>query len=66
MRLTIDERRYLRVLENALEVSDYTDTVDVFSRTGKYDRIIDGLVDMLSICCGLLVRIITKQHTCAF
>ena len=56
MRLTTEERRYLRVLENALEVSDYTDTVDVFHRKSKYDRIINGLVDMLSISCGLLVK----------
>lgn len=55
MRLTDEERVLLGVLENALDVSDYTDTVDVFAREPKADRIISGLVDMLSISSGLMV-----------
>jgi hypothetical protein len=55
MRLTEDERVLLNILENALDVSEYTDTVDVFARKPKSDRIISGLVDILSISSGLMV-----------
>jgi hypothetical protein len=55
MRLTEEERVLLNILENALDVSEYTDTVDVFARKPKSDRIIAGLVDILSISSGLMV-----------
>jgi len=57
MRLTVEERSLLRVLENALEVSEYTDNVDIFAgyRKKKSDRMIENLVDMMNITLGLLV-----------
>ena len=67
LRLTPYERDLLKVLENALEVSDYTDVVDItFSHTNKpkITRIIESLIDILSISSGLLLATnLTKGET---
>ena len=46
------------ILENALDVCEYTDVVDVtFShlRTSKSSRMLSSLVDLLAIQCGLIM-----------
>ena len=55
LRLDDTERDLLHLLEGALNVSDYTDKVDVISRSGKNQRVANQLIDMLSILSGLLV-----------
>lgn len=55
MRLTMDERKLLRLLEAALNVSDYTDKVDVTSFKSKSKRIVAQLREMCSILAGLVV-----------
>lgn len=55
MRLTTAERKILEVLENALDVSDYTDTVDIWARSRKQSRVFNGLRDVLSIATGLML-----------
>jgi hypothetical protein len=55
LRLTHGERKYLRLLESALTVSEYTDHVDILSMQSKNRRIHVQLKDICAILSGLLV-----------
>ncbi|KAJ1982662.1 hypothetical protein H4R35_000185 [Dimargaris xerosporica] len=55
MRLTLTERKYLRLLEAALNVSEYTDRVDILSYGSKSRRIVAQIKDICAILSGLLL-----------
>jgi Protein of unknown function (DUF2009) len=57
MRLTPEDRKFLRLLEGALNVSQYTDVVDVisYSRLKAKERIHSQIVDLCSVLSGLYV-----------
>ncbi|SCW03521.1 LAFE_0G12310g1_1 [Lachancea fermentati] len=55
MRLTGEERHLLRLLEAALQVSEYTDRVDILSYKSKAKRIVEQLKEMCSVLCGLVI-----------
>lgn len=55
LRLTHEERRLLRLLEGALNVSEYTDKVDILSYKSKSARVHAQIRDLCAILCGLTV-----------
>ncbi|CAG8535128.1 6296_t:CDS:10, partial [Dentiscutata erythropus] len=55
IRLNIEERKLLRLLEAALNVSEYTDKIDILSPYNKKNRIILQIKELCSILSGLVV-----------
>ena len=55
LRLDLKERKSLRLLEAALNVSEYTDKVDILSYSSKAKRIHAQLREICAILCGLVV-----------
>jgi len=55
LRLTLSERKLLRLCEAALNVSEYTDKVDILTWKSKTGRIHEQLRDICAILSGLAV-----------
>ncbi|KAJ3272874.1 hypothetical protein HDV01_005197 [Terramyces sp. JEL0728] len=55
LRLTYDERKYLRLLEAGLNVCEYTDKIDVIVYGSKSKRIVMQIKELCSILSGLVL-----------
>ncbi|KAG9015285.1 hypothetical protein FRB93_012984 [Tulasnella sp. JGI-2019a] len=56
LRLTPEERKYLRLLEGALTVSEYTNKIDIYSfSTSKPKRVVQQIRELCAIIAGLLL-----------
>lgn len=62
LRLTISERKYLRLLEAALQVSEYTDKIDTLGfGLSKAKRIVHQIREICAILSGLVLSADYKQ-----
>ncbi|KAG7097356.1 hypothetical protein E1B28_004707 [Marasmius oreades] len=62
LRLTLGERKYLRLLEAALSVSEYTDKIDTLGFAhSKPKRIVHQIRELCAIMSGLLLSADYKQ-----
>ncbi|KAJ2159698.1 hypothetical protein GGF46_002823 [Coemansia sp. RSA 552] len=55
LRLTLKERKYLRLLEAALSVSEYTDKIDVLMYGNKTKRMVAQIKELCAILSGLVL-----------
>ncbi|KAJ2715405.1 hypothetical protein H4R19_001223 [Coemansia spiralis] len=55
LRLTLKERKYLRLLEAALSVSEYTDKIDVLMYGNKAKRMVAQIKELCAILSGLVL-----------
>ncbi|KAJ1920955.1 hypothetical protein H4219_001008 [Mycoemilia scoparia] len=55
VRLTLNEKKYLRLIEAALNVSEYTDKIDILSYGNKNKRIVAQIKSLCAILSGLVL-----------
>ncbi|KAJ3333870.1 hypothetical protein HDU76_002196 [Blyttiomyces sp. JEL0837] len=55
LRLSVSERKYLRLLEAALTVSDYTDKIDILSYANKTKRQFAQIQELCATISGLVL-----------
>ncbi|KAJ2343864.1 hypothetical protein GGH92_004730, partial [Coemansia sp. RSA 2673] len=55
LRLTLRERKFLRLLEAGLKVSEYTDKIDVLMYGNKTKRIVAQIKELCAILSGLVL-----------
>ncbi|KAJ3349767.1 hypothetical protein HDU83_000304 [Entophlyctis luteolus] len=55
LRLTLSERKFLRLLEAALNVSEYTDKIDILTYSNKTRRQVAQIQELCSIISGLVL-----------
>jgi len=55
LRLTYQERKYLRLLEATLNVSEYTDKIDIIVYSSRAKRIVNQIKEFCSILSGLVL-----------
>ncbi|THH12268.1 hypothetical protein EW145_g116 [Phellinidium pouzarii] len=63
LRLTLPERKYLRLLEAALQVSEYTDKIDTIVYGSKLKRIVQQIRELCAILSGLVLAADYKQDS---
>lgn len=61
LRLTLPERKFLRLLEAALQVSEYTDKIDTLQYGSKTKRILAQIRELCAILSGLVLAADYKQ-----
>ncbi|CAO3703582.1 unnamed protein product [Rhizopus stolonifer] len=55
LRLQMEERKYLRLLEAALNVTEYTDKIDDVSNMGKAKRVVNQIKELCAILTGVVL-----------
>lgn len=55
LRLTLPERKFMRLVVNTMDVSEYTDRIDILSWKSKAKKIHKELTEICSILCGFVI-----------